>query len=111
MASGLKVCKPGAKKPIVLTKKTGKYEPVYSLYPTLTEAKKAADELDWEIQLPRRNWKKTDNYIGKRFSGNTKGSPVIKFESEQISEETNLENLMPGFTQNNFDENMRKQAR
>jgi len=36
---------------------------------------------------------------------------VIKFESEQIREETNLENLMPGFTQNNFDENMRKQAR
>jgi|TARA_E500000318_G_C3465275_1_gene174292 hypothetical protein len=94
-----------------IDQKTGKYEPVYSLYPTLTEAKKAADELDWEIQLPRRNWKKTDNYIGKRFSGNTKGSPVIKFESEQISEETNLENLMPGFTQNNFDENMRKQAR
>ena len=55
-----------------------------------------------------------NRYVGKKFTGDDCGSPIQKYTKkrrQKIEESTNLENLEPGFTQRNFDENMKRTAK
>ena len=103
------------KETYVRNERTKKYQPVYSLFATLDEANAAADEIDWEpVNLKRKSWKKMNRYVGKKFTGDDCGSPIQKYTKkrrQRIEESTNLENLEPGFSQKNFDENMKRSAK